>query len=97
VRVEWGHANVHYPVKMQVEAWDRVGLVRDISTLLAEEKVNISNMNVNEHKDHTTSLFFDVGITGLPQLSRIMSKIETVAGVTGVARVGEELPAKPKI
>jgi len=96
VRVEWGRADVHYPVKMQVEAWDRVGLVRDISTLLAEEKVNISNMNVNDHKDHTTSLFFDVETTGLPQLSRIMSRIETVQGVTSVARVGEETPAKPK-
>jgi guanosine-3',5'-bis(diphosphate) 3'-pyrophosphohydrolase len=73
-----------------------VGLVRDISTLLAEEKVNISNMNVNEHKDHTTSLFFDVETTGLPQLSRLMSRIETIAGVTSVARVGEESPAKQK-
>ena len=91
VRVEWGQADVRYPVKMQVEAWDRVGLVRDISTLLAEEKVNISNMNVNEHKDHTTSLYFDVETTGLPQLSRIMSRIETVTGVTGVARVGEDI------
>jgi GTP pyrophosphokinase len=95
VRVEWGNANVNYPVKMQVEAWDRVGLVRDISTLLAEEKVNISNMNVTPHKDHTTSLYFDVETSGLPQLSRIMSRIETVQGVTGVARVGEET-AKPK-
>ena len=53
-------------------------------------------MNVNDHKDHTTSLFFDVETTGLPQLSRIMSRIETVQGVTSVARVGEETPAKPK-
>ena len=94
VRVEWGHADVHYPVKMQAEAWDRVGLVRDISTLLAEEKVNISNMNVTPHKDHTTSLYFDVETTGLPQLSRIMSRIETVPGITSVARVGEEHPAQ---
>jgi guanosine-3',5'-bis(diphosphate) 3'-pyrophosphohydrolase len=95
VRVEWGNADVHYPVKMQVEAWDRVGLVRDISTLLAEEKVNISNMNVTPHKDHTTSLYFDVETTGLPQLSRIMSRIEALQGITSVARVGEETP-KPK-
>ncbi|MCL2679596.1 MAG: bifunctional (p)ppGpp synthetase/guanosine-3',5'-bis(diphosphate) 3'-pyrophosphohydrolase [Dehalococcoidia bacterium] len=90
VHVEWGRPAERYPVKMQVEAWDRVGLVRDISTLLAEEKVNISNMNVNERKDRTTSLFFDVETTGLPQLSRIMSRIETVLGVTNVTRVGEE-------
>ena len=96
VRVEWGHDAVHYPAKIQIEAWDRVGLVRDISTMLAEEKVNISNMNVNERQDHTTSLFFDVETSGLPQLSRIMSRIETIAGVTSVARAGEETPLKPK-
>jgi GTP pyrophosphokinase len=96
VRVEWGHADAHYPVKMQVEAWDRVGLVRDISTLLAEDKVNINNMAVTPHKDHTTALYFDVVTTGLPQLSRIMSRIETVAGVISVARVGEEHPVTPQ-
>ncbi len=96
VRVEWGRPAERYPVKMQVEAFDRVGLVRDISTLLAEEKVNISNMNVTPHKDHTTSLFFDVETTGLPQLSRLMSRIETIAGITSVARVGEEPAGKLK-
>jgi len=94
VRVEWGRADVHYPVKMQVEAWDRVGLVRDISTLLAEDKVNITNMNVSEHKDHTTSLYFNLETTGLPQLSRIMSRIETVPGVISIARVGDDTTVK---
>jgi guanosine-3',5'-bis(diphosphate) 3'-pyrophosphohydrolase len=90
VRVEWGRPAEHYPVKMQVEANDRVGLVRDISNILAEEKVNISNMNVTPHKDNTTSLYFDVETTGLPQLSRIMSRVETIQGITSVARVGDE-------
>ncbi|MCL2140226.1 MAG: bifunctional (p)ppGpp synthetase/guanosine-3',5'-bis(diphosphate) 3'-pyrophosphohydrolase [Dehalococcoidia bacterium] len=90
VNVEWGKSSSHYPAKIQVEAWDRVGLVRDIATLLAEERVNISSMVVNEHKNYTTSLFFDVETSGLPQLSLIMSRIETVAGVTNVARVGTE-------
>ena len=87
VSVEWGQTVTRYPAKIQIEAWDRVGLVRDISTLLAEEKVNISNMSVNEHKNHTTLLFFDVETSGLPQLSLIMSRIETVLGVTSVVRV----------
>jgi len=87
VSVEWGQTVTRYPAMIQIEAWDRVGLVRDISTLLAEEKVNISNMSVNEHKNHTTLLFFDVETSGLPQLSLIMSRIETVLGVTSVVRV----------
>ncbi|MCL2706664.1 MAG: bifunctional (p)ppGpp synthetase/guanosine-3',5'-bis(diphosphate) 3'-pyrophosphohydrolase [Dehalococcoidia bacterium] len=96
VSVEWGRAAVNYPAKIQVEAWDRVGLVRDISTLLAEEKVNISNMNVNEHKNHTTSIFLDVETSGLPQLSRIMSRIEAILGVTNVVRAGQEHSLKSK-
>ncbi|MCL2281471.1 MAG: TGS domain-containing protein, partial [Dehalococcoidia bacterium] len=96
VSVDWGRTAARYPAKIQVEAWDRVGLVRDISTLLAEEKVNISNMNVNEHKNHTTSLFFDVETSGLPQLSLIMSRIEAVLGVTNVVRVGQEHHITPK-
>ena len=36
----------------------------------------------------------DVETTGLPQLSRIMSRVETIQGITSVARVGEEHPAQ---
>ena len=94
VSVDWGKSANRYHACIQIEAWDRVGLVRDISTLLAEEKVNISNMNVNEHKNNTTSLFFDIETSGLPQLSRLLSRIETVSGVTSVARVGQNYPSK---
>jgi GTP diphosphokinase / guanosine-3',5'-bis(diphosphate) 3'-diphosphatase len=74
---------------LQLEALDRVGLVRDISTLLAEEKVNISNMNVTEHEDRTTSLFFVLQTTGIAQLSRVISRMEGIPGMVSVTRVGE--------
>jgi len=47
IEVEWGQTDTQYPVGIQIEALDRVGLVRDISTVVAEEKINIVGMNVS--------------------------------------------------
>ncbi len=87
VNVTWGRAEASYPVAIQVEAWDRVGLVRDISTIVAEEKVNITSMNVTERDDQTVSITLTVNTTGISQLSRLMSRIEGIGGVVVVNRV----------
>ena len=94
VKVEWGQADSLYPVRVQVEAWDRVGLIRDISTVVAEEKVNITNMSVTEHDNGSTSLYFTLETRGLAQLGRLLAKIESVRGMISVARVGDESMVK---
>ena len=94
VKVEWGQADSLYPVRVQVEAWDRVGLVRDISTVVAEEKVNIANMSVAEHDNGTTSLYLTLETRGLAQLGRLLARIETVRGMISVSRVGDESTVK---
>jgi len=89
VQVEWGKADALYPVRVQVDAWDRVGLMRDVSTLVAEEKVNIAAVNLAYNDNQTISVFLTVEIGDLPQLSRLLSRIEGIRGVVNVARVGE--------
>ena len=86
VEVEWGGADAFYPVAVHIEAWDRVGLLRDISTLIAEEKVNMVAVRTQEHDDRTTAISLTLETRGLDQLSRLLSKLETVRGVTSVAR-----------
>ena len=90
VGVAWGHTQASYPVAICIEAWDRVGLVRDISTIVAEEKINITSMTVTENKDQTVSIALTVQTTGISQLSRLMSKIESTGGVVTVRRVGAD-------
>ena len=90
VPVEWGQSDLHYPVKIQVDAWDRVGLMRDISTLVAEQKVNISSMNLTNGNGQRIAIFLTLQITGLTQLSEILKKIDAVKGVIGVSRIGED-------
>jgi GTP pyrophosphokinase len=94
IKVEWGQPDSQYPVNIQIEALDRVGLVRDISTIVAEEKVNIASMNVIEHNDHTTTLYLTVETKGLAQLSRLLTRIVGIRGVSSVFRVGDEATVK---
>jgi len=94
VPVEWGDSDSLYPVSIQVEAWDRVGLMRDVSTIVAEERVNIMAINSIQHDDNTVTENFTLETKGLAQLSRLLSKLERVQGVVSVTRLGEKAIVK---
>jgi guanosine-3',5'-bis(diphosphate) 3'-pyrophosphohydrolase len=93
IPVEWAPSDGRlYPVNIQVEAWDRVGLMRDITTVVAEEKVNITTVNLADGTGETTTIFLTLETKGLAQLSHILKKIDGVKGVINVSRVGLEAP-----
>ncbi|MFC1979049.1 RelA/SpoT family protein [Chloroflexota bacterium] len=89
VKVEWGHVGQAYPVSVQVEANDRVGLLRDITTLVSEEKVNIAAVSSVDYDDGVTVIYLTLHITDIKQLSRLLSKLDRIVGVLSVARSGE--------
>jgi GTP pyrophosphokinase len=94
VPVEWGQGDHLYPVGIQVEAWDRVGLMRDVTTVVAEEKVNITSVNLADGDGQTITMFLTLETKGLAQLSQILKKIDGVKGVISVSRVGIEPSGK---
>ena len=94
VSVEWGQAGVLYPVKVRVDAWDRVGLMRDVTTMVAEEKVNIVAASLVNVDDQTVSVFLTIEIGDLAQLSRLLARVEGVRSVNSVARVAEGVAVK---
>jgi GTP pyrophosphokinase len=89
VKVEWGDVAQVYPVMIQVDAWDRVGLIRDISAIIAEEGVNLSEASMGNHRDDSVTLYFTLEVKGTAQLSKIMSRIHSVWNVVSVTRKGE--------
>ncbi len=86
VSVEWGKLQTLYPVIVQVDAWDRVGLLRDISIVVAEEKVNIAKANTTTHEDHTITILLTLDVKSMEQLSILLPHIEGVKGITNVFR-----------
>jgi GTP pyrophosphokinase len=87
VPVDWDSEATHlYPVAIKIEAWDRQGLLRDIATIVAENRVNMSALEVHVYDDKTAVVSATVEIDSLAQLSRLMEKLEGVKDVNTVAR-----------
>jgi len=96
VKVDWGRMQHLYPVRLKVEAWDRVGLLQDITTYVSEQKANIASVVSTEHDDGTASIYLTVHTTGIAQLSRVFSKLEGVKGVVNVVRSSPISPEPPQ-
>jgi GTP pyrophosphokinase len=94
VDVEWGRRGQLYPVAAHIEAWDRVGLLRDISTMVSEEQVNMVAVRTQEHEDGTISIFVTLETSGIEQLTRLLGKLESVRGVISVGRRLETLSGR---
>ncbi len=86
VQVEWGQAKELFPVRVTMLAYDRVGLLRDLTQNVSEEGVNISNVVTAQQPNGTVNLTFNVHTTGLQQLSKLFSKLEGVRGCISVHR-----------
>ena len=86
IQVEWGQAKELYPVRVTMLAYDRVGLLRDLTQNVSEEGVNISNVVTAQQPNGTVNLTFNMHTTGLQQLSKLFSKLEGVRGCISVHR-----------
>lgn len=86
VKVDWGKTRTLYTVHIRVESWDRVGLLSDITSLVADEGVNIIN-SITKPEADLSIINLTVTIENIEQLDRLFAKIEGVVGVLRVSRV----------
>jgi GTP pyrophosphokinase len=85
IEVSWGKVQQVYPVDIQIDAWDRVGLLRDITTIVADAKVNIAGISTVYHDD-VISVFATLEIANMAELTHLLSRIQGVRGVISAAR-----------
>ncbi len=86
--VTWGKMGSNeFPVEIDVQAFDRRGLVRDVSAALADEKISIRGMNtVTDKRDNIAHMRIEISITGLPQLSQVLGRIAQLPNVISARR-----------
>lgn len=93
VDVQWGQEKQLYPVRVTMKAYDRVGLLRDMTSLVSNEGVNIASVVTEEWEDGTVTMALTCHTTGLDQLNKLFSKLEGVRGCISVTRDRSSLPA----
>lgn len=88
VDVDWGSSHVAlYPVDIHIQAYDRPGLVRDITTLIANEKLNLIALTTATDKNQNTAhVSVTIEIHDLSFLSKIFDHIRHVPNVIDVRR-----------
>ncbi|MEA3351593.1 MAG: TGS domain-containing protein, partial [Chloroflexota bacterium] len=86
VQVSWGELETTFPVSVRIIAYDRDGLIRDVSTLLDEEGANTSKANV--YIDSQNMAIFDMllDVRDIGHLSRILDRVERLPNVVGARR-----------
>jgi len=94
VQVDWGRTGQSmFPVTVRVEAWDRVGLARDVAALLADEGLSMTAQTAVVHKDQTATVWATIEVSGLDKLSRVLHRLEGVKDVFSVVREVGKSPA----
>ncbi|HEX7620277.1 MAG TPA: bifunctional (p)ppGpp synthetase/guanosine-3',5'-bis(diphosphate) 3'-pyrophosphohydrolase [Anaerolineales bacterium] len=86
VKVSWGENVRTYPVPIRIRAFDRQGLMGDITTLLNSESVNIVDVQVGVSKN-LADLRLVIEVRDINQLSRMLARIENLPNVLEAQRV----------
>jgi GTP pyrophosphokinase len=88
VRVTWGEVKKTYPVPVRIRAYDRNGLMKDVSTLIADEGINMAEVKVDVSRNMAT---FDLTleVKDVAELSRVLDRLENLPMLwsSGQARI----------
>ena len=89
IPVDWGRASEErtFAVAISIDAYDRRGLVRDISGVLADEHISIEAMNtVTDAAEGTAAVDVTVKVHGLEELSRLLARFSALPNVIRTRR-----------
>jgi guanosine-3',5'-bis(diphosphate) 3'-pyrophosphohydrolase len=86
VQVSWGQPKQTYPVSIRLRAYDRDGLMRDVSTLVSNEGINMSSIQVST-KNSLATFDLVMGVTDISQLSRVLNRLEALPNVLEARRL----------
>jgi GTP pyrophosphokinase len=88
IEVEWGSGSQTYPVDVRITAYDRQGLLRDITSILANEKINvIAVQTLSDKIEHVAYMTLTLEIPDIDALSKTLQKLSQLPNVIEAQRV----------
>jgi GTP pyrophosphokinase len=86
VKVDWGTEEKTYPIPLQIKAYERQGLISDISAIISSEPVRLINLSLN-NRQNLVIINLILEISGISQLSRLLARLENLPNVIQAIRV----------
>ncbi len=89
VEVEWGSGDgAEYPVDIEVTAYDRHGLLRDITGVFADAKINIAAVHMQTSRsDNVARVTLTAAVGDVDKLSALLARVARIGNVTEVRRL----------
>lgn len=80
IKVTWGMAEETFPVSVIVKAYDRQGLMSDVSLMISNEGVRLLDLNLKTNQNLVT-INLVVEVSGIEQLSRLLTRLENLPNI----------------
>ena len=88
IEVSWQlNKDFTYPVRLKVVGSDRKGLLSDISTTIASNKINIISAQASAYPDRSAAGLYEIEIGHMSQLQKVIKSIQKIKGVRSVERI----------
>ena len=90
LKVDWNTGGeLLMPVQIRVEAFDRRGLLRDVSDVMALERLSIAGVNSNtDPADRIATIVMRTAVRDVAQLRLVLKRLRAVANVLKAERSG---------
>ncbi len=91
ITVHWAEEShsSYYKVTIDIVAHDRIGLLADISTTLAEVRIPMHEASARELKNGNANIMVTIGIAGVEQLNGVINRLKKINSVISVDRTGK--------
>lgn len=88
IRVSWGGGRQYQlEADLDIQAWERTGLLRDITELFDREGANILKLtSITDKASNTVAMTFGIEIDNLQKLSLLLSRLNKVPNIFSVRR-----------
>jgi len=86
ISVSWGAKKASYAVPIVIHAFNSQNLLNDVTQILAQAKIHISNAALDTHPDFSALLNFTIQIENTDQLSQVLNKISQLPNIVDVKR-----------
>ena len=91
IEAEWsvdsqGSADEDYDAEIVIYAYDRMGILMDITKILTENKIDVKAMNTRTSKQGIATINVSFAIRGVEALNELIKKLRNVPSVTDIQR-----------
>lgn len=87
IKVDWSQQTQRdFTIDIYLEAFDRHGLLKDITMVLDSDHINISDLQVSSGRNHMVEMHLTIDVQNLSQLSRALVRLSQLPNVSSVER-----------